>query len=225
MAGATVLLVDDRDTTLEAALQFHGFDVQTVRTGRGALTAAADSSVDAVLLEVDLADIDGFEVCRRLRSSGDTTPLVFLSGRASVEDRVRGIAAGADDYIPKPVDLEELVARLRVVMRRAGPSPTGGRLVYADLELNEEAHLVTRGGSHRCRCRPPSTACSGYFLEHAERVVSRAELLEAVWHRDEEEGTNVVDTYVGYLRRKVDHVDPKLLHTVRGFGYMLRLGR
>ena len=224
MAGATVLLVDDRDTTLEAALQFHGFDVQTVRTGRGALTAAADPSVDAVLLEVDLADIDGFEVCRRLRSSGDTTPLVFLSGRASVEDRVRGIAAGADDYIQKPVDLEELVTRLRVVMRRAGPPPTAGRLGYADLELNEEAHLVTRGGIP-VSLSPTEYRLLRYFLEHAERVVSRAELLDAVWHRDEEEGTNVVDTYVGYLRRKVDHVDPKLLHTVRGLGYILRLGR
>ena len=224
MAGATVLLVDDRDTTLEAALQFHGFDVQTVRTGRGALTAAADPSVDAVLLEVDLADIDGFEVCRRLRSSGDTTPLVFLSGRASVEDRVRGIAAGADDYIPKPVDLEELVARLRVVMRRAGPPSTAGRLGYADLELNEEAHLVTRRGIP-VSLSPTEYRLLRYFLEHAERVVSRAELLDAVWHRDEEAGTNVVDTYVGYVRRKVDHVDPKLLHTVRGFGYILRLGR
>jgi two-component system, OmpR family, response regulator len=224
MAGATVLLVDDRDTTLEAALQFHGFDVQTVRTGRGALTAAADPSVDAVLLEVDLADIDGFEVCRRLRSSGDTTPLVFLSGRASVEDRVRGIAAGADDYIPKPVDLEELVARLRVAMRRAGPPSTAGRLGYADLELNEEAHLVTRRGVP-VSLSPTEYRLLRYFLEHAERVVSRAELLDAVWHRDEEEGTNVVDTYVGYLRRKVDHVDPKLLQTVRGFGYILRLGR
>jgi len=224
MAGATVLLVDDRDTTLEAALQFHGFDVQTIRTGRGALTAAADPSVDAVVLEVDLADIDGFEVCRRLRSAGDTTPLVFLSGRASVEDRVRGIAAGADDYIPKPVDLEELVTRLRVVMRRAGPSPLGGRLVYADLVLNEESHLVTRNGTP-VSLSPTEYRLLRYFLEHAERVVSRSELLDAVWHRDEEEGTNVVDTYVGYLRRKVDHVDPRLLHTVRGFGYILRFGR
>ena len=224
MAGATVLLVDDRDTTLEAALQFHGFDVQTVRTGRGALTAATDPAVDAVVLEVDLGDIDGFEVCRRLRSAGDTTPLVFLSGRASVEDRVRGIAAGADDYIPKPVDLEELVTRLRVVMRRAGPAPSGGRLVYADLELNEEAHLVTRNGIP-VPLSPTEYRLLRYFLEHAERVVSRFELLEAVWHRDEEEGTNVVDTYVGYLRRKVDHVDPRLLHTVRGFGYILRLSR
>jgi len=224
MAGATVLLVDDRDTTLEAALQFHGFEVQTVRTGRGALTAAADPSVDAVVLEVDLADIDGFEVCRRLRSAGDTTPLVFLSGRASVEDRVRGIAAGADDYIPKPVDLEELVTRLRVVMRRAGPSPLGGRLVYADLELNEESHLVTRNGIP-VSLSPTEYRLLRYFLEHAERVVSRSELLDAVWHRDEEEGTNLVDTYVGYLRRKVDHVDPRLLHTVRGFGYILRFGR
>jgi len=224
MAGATVLLVDDRDTTLEAALQFHGFDVQTVRTGRGALTAAADPSVDAVVLEVDLADIDGFEVCRRLRSAGDTTPLVFLSGRASVEDRVRGIAPRADDYIPKPVDLEELVTRLQVVMRRAGPSPLGGRLVYADLVLNEESHLVTRNGTP-VSLSPTEYRLLRYFLEHAERVVSRSELLDAVWHRDEEEGTNVVDTYVGYLRRKVDHVDPRLLHTVRGFGYILRFGR
>jgi len=224
MAGATVLLVDDRDTTLEAALQFHVFDVQTVRTGRGALTAAADPSVDAVVLEVDLSDIDGFEVCRRLRSAGDTTPLVFLSGRASVEDRVRGIAAGADDYIPKPVDLEELVTRLRVVMRRAGPSPLGGRLVYADLELNEEAHLVTRNGVP-VPLSPTEYRLLRYFLDHSEMVVSRSELLDAVWHRDEEEGTNVVDTYVGYLRRKVDHVDPRLLHTVRGFGYILRVGR
>ena len=176
------------------------------------------------MLEVDLADIDGFEVCRRLRSAGDTTPLVFLSGRASVEDRVRGIAAGADDYIPKPVDLEELVTRLRVVMRRAGPSPTGSRLAYADLELNDEAHLVTRGGV-TVLLSPTEYRLLRYFLEHPERVVSRAELLDAVWHRDEEEGTNVVDTYVGYLRRKVDHVDPKLLHTVRGFGYILRVGR
>ncbi|HTN81164.1 MAG TPA: response regulator transcription factor, partial [Acidimicrobiales bacterium] len=146
MAAATVLLVDDRDTTLAAALQFHGFDVQTADTGRGALTAAAEASLDAVLLEVDLCDIDGFEVCRRLRSSGDTTPLVFFSGRTSVEDRVHGIDAGADDYIPKPVDLEELVTRLRAVIRRAGSTQSHGSLELGDLEMNDEAHLVTRGG-------------------------------------------------------------------------------
>ena len=224
MSGATVLLVDDRDTTLEAALQFHGFDVQTAKSGRSALAAAVDPTIDAVLLEVDLADIDGFEVCRRLRSAGDTTPLVFLSGRTSVEDRVRGISVGADDYIAKPVDLEELVTRLRVVMRRANPPRHIGRLRIADLELNDDAHLVTRAGLPVV-LSPTEYRLLRYLLEHAERVVSRGELLDQVWHRDEEEGTNVVDTYVGYLRRKIDHVDPKLLHTVRGFGYVLRVGR
>ncbi len=224
MSGATVLLVDDRDTALGAALQFHGFEVQTVTTGRSALAAAVDPSVDAVLLEVDLMDIDGFEVCRRLRSAGDTTPLVFLSGRTSVEDRIRGISIGADDYIPKPVALEELVTRLRVVMRRASPPHPLGSLGLADLEMNDDAHLVTRGGIP-VSLSPTEYRLLRYFLENAERVVSRGELLDQVWHRDEEEGTNVVDTYVGYLRRKVDHVDPKLLHTVRGFGYVLGLGR
>jgi len=224
MAAATVLLVDDRDTTLAAALQFHGFAVHRADTGRGALTAAAEASLDAVLLEVDLADIDGFEVCRRLRSAGDTTPLVFLTGRTSVEDRVHGIDVGADDYIPKPVDLEELVTRLRAVIRRAGSSQSQGRLELGDLVMNDEAHLVTRGGVP-VPLSPTEFRLLRYFLEHAGRVLPRAELLAEVWHRPEDEGTNVVDTYVGYLRRKVDHVDPKLIHTVRGFGYILRVGQ
>jgi two-component system OmpR family response regulator len=224
VAGESVLLVDDRDfafSTLVAALQHHGFEVHVAPNGRAALNVAEREPIDAMVLEVDLVDIDGFEVCRRLRRTGDTTPLVFLTERSGAADRVHGISCGADDYIAKPVDVDELVARLRVVLRRAQPTASRAALAVADLEMDDAAHVVTRGGVP-VTLSPTEYRLLRHLLANAGRVVSREELLAEVWGRRGGVGTNAVDTYIGYLRRKVDHVAPKLLHTVRGFGYALR---
>jgi two-component system OmpR family response regulator len=223
MGGERLLLVDDEDnlrSMLHAALRHHGFDVHPVATGREALDAVPAVRPDLVVLDVMLPDVDGFEVCRRLRSGGRRTPVLFLTARDAIEDRVRGLTLGGDDYLVKPFSLEELVARVDAVLRRSGLSRAGSVLRYADLELDDDAHRVLRDGVD-VALSPTEFNLLRYLLVNQGRVVSKAQILDRVWHYDFGGDGGVVETYIGYLRRKVDTSEPRLIHTIRGVGYTL----
>ena len=225
MPGERLLLVDDEDnlrSMLEAALRHHGFEVVPVADGRSALDAAASAEPDLIVLDVMLPDLDGFEVCRRLRAEGTRTPVLFLTARDSTEDKVRGLTLGGDDYLVKPFSLEELVARVQAVLRRAGLTREDQAVLRcADLELDDDAHRVTRGG-HEVSLSPTEFNLLRYLLLNQGRVLSKAQILDHVWQYDFGGDGGVVETYIGYLRRKLDQVEPKLIHTIRGVGYSLR---
>jgi two-component system, OmpR family, response regulator len=226
--GARVLVVDDEPNITELvamALRYEGFSVKTAATGRAALTAVTQFSPAVVILDVMLPDIDGIEVLRRLNSSGHKVPIIFLTAKDATEDKVHGLTVGGDDYVTKPFSIEELVARVRVVLRRHGVSgDEDGRLKLADLELDDEAHEVRRAG----QVIPLTTTeyrLLRYLLINAGRVLTRSQILDHVWHYDFGGDASVLETYISYLRRKVDRFDPPLLHTVRGVGYVLRAPR
>lgn len=226
-----VLVVDDEASIralLSATLRLTGFDVKVAGGGREALAAAAEYAPDLVVLDVMMPDLDGFEVAQRLRTSGRPVPVLFLTARDSVEDRISGLTVGADDYVAKPFSLEEVVLRIRAILRRSlGEQQQlvdGGVLRYADLEMDEDAHEVRRGG-HRVDLSPTEFNLLRYLLTNAGRVVSKAQILDRVWNYDFGGDGRIVESYVYYLRRKVDKWDPPLIHTVRGVGYALRLPR
>jgi two-component system, OmpR family, response regulator len=219
-----LLLVDDEDnlrSMLEAALRHSGFDVHPAANGREALEAVPEVRPDLIVLDVMLPDLDGFDVCKRLRSSGDRTPVLFLTARDATEDKVRGLTLGGDDYLVKPFSLEELVARITAILRRAGIEGDDGRLRCADLEMDDDAHRVTRAGAD-VALSPTEYNLLRYLLVNRGRVVSKAQILDHVWDYDFGGDGGVVETYIGYLRRKLDQVDPRLIHTIRGVGYTLR---
>jgi two-component system OmpR family response regulator len=223
-AAPTLLLVDDEDnlrSMLEAALRHSGFEVHPVSNGRDAIEAVATVHPDLVVLDVMLPDLDGFDVCKRLRSSGDRTPVLFLTARDATEDRVRGLTLGGDDYLVKPFSLEELVARITAVLRRAGIDRDKADLVCGDLEMDDDAHQVRRGGTE-VALSPTEYNLLRYLLVNQGRAVSKAQILDHVWDYDFGGDGGVVETYIGYLRRKVDNVEPRLIHTIRGVGYSLR---
>ncbi|HET9542912.1 MAG TPA: response regulator transcription factor [Acidimicrobiales bacterium] len=224
MAGERLLLVDDEEnlrSMLDAALRHSGFDVVPVGSGREALDAVKAERPELIVLDVMLPDIDGFEVCRRLRTEGDRTPVLFLTARDATEDTVRGLTLGGDDYLVKPFSLEELVARIGSVLRRTGTAKPGSRLACADLELDDDAHRVTRAGEP-VNLSPTEYNLLRYLLVNQGQALSKAQILDHVWQYDFGGDGGVVETYIGYLRRKVDHVAPKLIHTIRGVGYSLR---
>ena len=224
MAGERLLLVDDEDnlrSMLEAALRHLGFDVHPVANGRDALEAVAKVQPDLIVLDVMLPDLDGFEVCRRLRTEGVRTPVLFLTARDGTEDKVRGLTLGGDDYLVKPFSLEELVARINAVLRRAGLAQSDTVLRCADLEMDDDAHRVLRAGQE-IALSPTEYNLLRYLLVNQGRVVSKAQILDHVWQYDFGGDGGVVETYIGYLRRKLDAVEPKLIHTFRGVGYSLR---
>lgn len=224
MAGQHLLIVDDEEnlrSMLAAALRHHGFTVTTAENGRQALEVIADEHPDLVLLDVMMPDLDGFEVCRRLRSEGDHTPVLFLTARDSTEDKVRGLTLGGDDYLHKPFSLDELVARAEAVLRRSGAAAAPTVLECDDLRLDDDAHRVTRAG-HDVALSPTEYNLLRYLLVNQGRVLSKAQILDNVWKYDFGGDGGVVETYVGYLRRKLDDVEPKLIHTIRGVGYTLR---
>jgi two-component system OmpR family response regulator len=224
MPGERLLLVDDEDnlrSMLEAALRHVGFDVHPVATGRDAIDAAGDVRPDLIVLDVMLPDIDGFEVTRRLRTDGSRVPVLFLTARDATEDKVRGLTLGGDDYLVKPFSLEELVARINAVLRRSGAAKNDSLLGCADLELDDDAHRVTRAG-REVGLSPTEYNLLRYLLINQGRVVSKAQILDHVWQYDFGGDGGVVETYIGYLRRKVDDVEPRLIHTIRGVGYVLR---
>ena len=226
MPGQHLLIVDDEEnlrSMLAAALQHHGYDVSTAENGRDALDVVARDRPDLVLLDVMMPDLDGFEVCRRLRAQGDRTPVLFLTARDATEDKVRGLTLGGDDYLQKPFSLDELVARAEAVLRRStaasGAAP-GSVLELRDLVMDDDAHRVVRDGVE-VSLSPTEYNLLRYLLVNQGRVVSKAQILDHVWKYDFGGDGGVVETYIGYLRRKVDTVDPKLIHTIRGVGYTL----
>jgi two-component system, OmpR family, response regulator len=222
--GATVLVVDDdefiRDLT-SSALRIAGFAATTSAGGLEVLATIDRQRPDLVVLDVGLPGVDGFELCRRLRASGDQTPVVFLTARDADEDKISGFTKGGDDYLTKPFSLEELVARVRAVLRRTGPRAPSSRLRYADLELDEESLRVTRAG-RPVQLSPTELKVLRYLLLNRERVLSKAQILDHVWDYDFGGNAGVVENYISYLRKKIDSVEPPLIHTVRGFGYVLR---
>jgi two-component system OmpR family response regulator len=224
MAGERLLLVDDEDnlrSMLEAALRHVGFDVHPASTGRDALDAAGSVRPDLIVLDVMLPDLDGFQVCQRLRTAGSRTPVLFLTARDATDDKVRGLTLGGDDYLVKPFSLEELVARINAVLRRSGLAQNGALLSCADLELDDDAHRVVRAGTE-VSLSPTEYNLLHFLLVNQGRVLSKSQILDHVWQYDFGGDGGVVETYIGYLRRKLDNVDPRLIHTIRGVGYTLR---
>jgi two-component system OmpR family response regulator len=223
-SDATVLVVDDdefiRDLT-SSALRIAGFATTTASSGLDALACIERQRPALVVLDVGLPGVDGFEVCRRLRAGGDQTPVVFLTARDADGDKISGFTKGGDDYLTKPFSLEELVARVRAVLRRTGPQAPISRLRYADLELDEETLRVTRAG-RPIQLSPTELKVLRFLLLNRERVLSKAQILDHVWDYDFGGNAGVVENYISYLRKKIDTVDPPLIHTVRGFGYVLR---
>ena len=229
--AARVLVVDDEpniSALLSATLRLVEFDVRVAETGHGALIAVEEFDPDLVVLDVMLPDLDGLAVARRLRSTGRGVPVLFLTARDAVEDRISGLSAGADDYVTKPFSLEEVVLRIRAILRRTQPEldapADSGTLRYADLELDEDAHEVRRAG-RLIDLSPTEFNLLRYLLINAGRVVSKAQILDRVWKYDFGGDGRIVESYVYYLRRKIDKSEPPLIHTVRGVGYALRLPR
>ncbi|MDF1489202.1 response regulator transcription factor [Tessaracoccus caeni] len=225
-----ILVVDDEPYIVEMiamSLRYTGYRVSSAGSGEEALSVAAATPPDLIVLDVMLPDVPGFELLRMLRRTTDA-PVLFLTARDAVEDRVHGLTLGADDYVTKPFSLEELAARIAAILRRArGGGVAVGEpdyLRYADLAMDEDGHEVWRN-DHHIALSPTEFALLRYLLRNAGRVVSRAQILEHVWHYDFNGDSTVVDSYIRYLRRKVDAFDPPLIETVRGVGYTLRLPR
>jgi two-component system, OmpR family, response regulator len=225
---ARLLVVEDEPNILEllsASLRLAGFEVATATGGQEALQAVQRHRPDLIVLDVMLPDLDGFDVARRLRSGDTRTPVLFLTAKDATEDKVTGLTVGGDDYVTKPFSLEEVIARIRAVLRRArsgGPPPPPTRLQAADLELDEESHEVWRAGQ-RVQLSPTEFKLLRYLMTNAGRVLSKAQILDYVWNYDFRGDSSIVESYVSYLRRKVDMVEPRLIHTIRSVGYVLRL--
>ena len=219
-----ILVVDDEPSVrdaLDRALRMDGYRVELAADGVEALERLADTPPDAVVLDLLMPPPDGLEVCRRLRAAGDRVPVLMLTARDGVPDRVKGLDAGADDYLVKPFALEELTARLRALLRRSS-GPVGERLRHADLELDPGEHLVTRAGREIELTRTEFLLLE-LFLRHPRQVLTRGQIFEHVWGYDFGPSSNSLEVYVGYLRRKLEaEGEPRLLHTVRGVGYVLR---
>jgi two-component system OmpR family response regulator len=223
--ASRVLVVDDEPNIADlvsTVLRYEGYEVMSAANGRDALAAVERFHPALVVLDVMLPDLDGFEVQRRLAQAGARVPVLFLTARDAVEDKVRGLTLGADDYVTKPFSLEELVARVKAVLRRAGGGETTSVLQFADVELDEQLHEVRRDG-RRIDLSPTEFKLLRYFLRHPRIVLSKAQILDHVWEYDFGGDANVVETYVSYLRRKLDDGGPPLIQTVRGVGYALRL--
>ncbi|SEP26530.1 response regulator transcription factor [Trujillonella endophytica] len=228
---ARLLVVDDEPNIrelLSASLRYAGFEVATAADGQQALAMAASFRPDLLVLDVMMPGLDGFGVVRRLRETGRHTPVLFLTARDAPEDKVSGLTLGGDDYVTKPFSLDEVVARIRAVLRRtsagAQRAAEAPRLTFADIELDEESHEVVKAGT-LIGLSPTEFKLLRYLMANAGRVLSKAQILDHVWNYDFNGEANVVESYISYLRRKVDTTEPRLLHTIRGVGYTLRLPR
>jgi two-component system OmpR family response regulator len=223
---ARLLVVDDEPTILEllaGTLRFAGFDVLTAVRGGEALRAAASGRPDLILLDVMMPGCDGFEVVRRIRGGGPRIPVIFLTARDGVHDRVTGLTLGGDDYVTKPFTLDEVLARIRAVLRRSKGEPEqGARLAVADLELNDDSHEVWRAGS-LVALSPNEFKLLRYLMLNAGRVLSKAQILDHVWDYSFDGDGTIVESYICYLRRKLDRGEPRLIHTIRGIGYVMRI--
>ena len=221
---ARLLVVDDEPNIVEllsASLRYAGFEVATASDGEKAVQTAREFRPDLVVLDVMMPGLDGFGVARRLRDGGARVPIVFLTARDGTQDKVTGLTLGGDDYVTKPFSLEEVIARIRAVLRRTSGATTAARLTFADLELDTDTHEVWRGGQ-AIALSPTEFKLLHYFLANPGRVLSKAQILDHVWNYDFNGEANIVESYVSYLRRKVDTAEPRLLHTLRGVGYVLR---
>jgi two-component system, OmpR family, response regulator len=223
-----VLVVDDEASLAEVvtmALRFRGFTVETAATGREALDAVASFKPHLMVLDVMLPDMEGFEVAERLGAQRASVPIVFLTARDATEDKVRGLSGGGDDYMTKPFSLEELIARINTILRRTGQAaPESSRLVFEDLELDDEAHEVTRAGAP-IELTATEYRLLRYLMLNPRRVLTRAQLLDHVWAYDFGGDGRVLETYISYLRKKLDAHGPPLIKTVRGVGYALAARR
>jgi two-component system, OmpR family, response regulator MprA len=220
-----ILVVDDEPAVreaLERILRLDGFEVALASDGREAVRSQATMPADAVLLDVLMPGLDGLEVCRRMRDIGDRTPVLMLTARDEVGDRVAGLEAGADDYLPKPFALEELLARVRALLRRSGWSDEREALRFDDLELDPRSHEVRRG-ERLIELTRTEFLLLELFMHHPRQVLTRSQIFDRVWGYDFGPASNSLEVYVGYLRRKTEAAgEPRLLHTVRGVGYVLR---
>ena len=223
-----ILVVDDEPNIVEVvsmALRYHGFEVASAASGHEALAQVAQFRPHLMLLDVMLPDLDGFEVAERLGAQRANVPIIFLTARDATPDKVRGLTVGGDDYVTKPFSLEELIARIRTILRRTGVTePDGRRLVFADVEMDEDTREVSRAG------QPIELTATEYrllrfFLLNPRNVLSRSQLLDNVWEYDFGGDGRVLETYVSYLRKKLDAHGAPLIHTVRGVGYALRMPR
>jgi two-component system OmpR family response regulator len=224
---AKLLVVDDEPNIRElltTSLRFAGFDVVPAADGAEALKLAEQHRPDLVVLDVMMPDMDGFTVTRKLRERGRDMPVLFLTARDETGDKVTGLTVGGDDYVTKPFSLEEVVARIRAVLRRTGVAADAesGRLVFHDLELDEDSHEVRRAG-RMIELSPTEFKLLRYLMLNPNRVLSKAQILDHVWAYDFNGEAGIVESYISYLRRKVDDVEPPLIHTKRGVGYVLRL--
>ncbi len=222
--GTRILVVDDEESItdlLSMALRYERFQVEVAHTGRQAMRAVGEFRPHLIVLDVMLPDWDGFEVTRRLADQRDRVPILFLTARATTEDRVRGLTLGGDDYVTKPFSLEELLARIRAILRRTNGVGEQARLTFADLEMDDDLHQVWRGG-RSIELTATEYKLLRYLLANAPRVLSKAQILDHVWNYDFGGEANVVETYISYLRKKVDRDAPPLIQTVRGVGYCLR---
>ena len=225
-----VLVVDDEPNIVEllnVSLKFQGFDVRTAASGTEALRIAREFNPDAYILDVMMPGMDGFELLTKLRAEGLDGPVLYLTAKDAVENRIHGLTIGADDYVTKPFSLEEVITRLRVILRRGHireEDTESAAITYADLTLNDETHEVTKDGKI-VELSPTEFNLLRYLMLNAEVVLSKSKILDNVWHYDFGGDGNVVESYISYLRRKIDTGDVPLIHTVRGVGYVLRTPR
>jgi len=223
-----ILVVDDESSIsdlISTSLRFVGFDVRTAANGAQALQIAEEFKPHAMVLDVMLPDLDGFEVCKQIRNEGVEIGVLFLTAKDGMEDKVKGLTLGGDDYMTKPFSLEELVARLRALLRRTGVTQIDQeeeKIRFADLELDEATHEVRRAGQ-LLDLSPTEFLLIRYLLINADRVVSKSQILDHVWQYDFRGDAGIVETYISYLRKKIDIFDPPLIHTIRGVGYRLRM--
>ena len=223
-ADPKVLVVDDEENIsflVSSALKLQGCTIEVAGTGRDAVDLAARFAPDAIVLDVMLPDFDGFEVLRRIRAAGNDAPVLFLTARDDTDDKIMGLTAGGDDYIVKPFNLEELVARVQVALRRRGRAGRTSRIQVGDLVIDDDAHRVWRGEDevHLSATEYKLLWC---LASNAGRAVTRAQILDFVWQYDFDGESSIIESFMSNLRKKVDNVEPKLIHTVRGVGYSIR---
>ncbi|QJC22454.1 response regulator transcription factor [Arcanobacterium buesumense] len=239
--SAKILVVDDEPSIrelLSASLHFAGFTVETAEDGYSAIRTYYEFNPDLIVLDIMLPDFDGLEVLRRIREQNSGVPVLFLTAKDDLQDKLHGLNAGADDYVTKPFSLEEVVTRIQVILRRTNPAPEESSIItYHDLELNEDTYEVRRAG-HLVELSPTEYKLLRYLMVNAERVVSKVQILDHVWDYDWIGEASIVESYISYLRRKIDSpeslgiTDPDqaqalipLIHTKRGIGYVMRTGK
>jgi two-component system OmpR family response regulator len=219
-----ILVVDDEESIVDSVstvLRYEGFDVDVAFSGRLALSKIQEGSYDLIVLDVMLPDMDGFSLTKRIRADGFDVPVLFLTAKGDVNDRVEGLNAGGDDYVAKPFSLAEIVARVRAILRRRQSVGNVTRLCFSDIEMDEESHEVWRAGT-LIRLTATEFNLLRVFLLNPRRVLSKDQIIDHVWHYDFDGNQNIVETYVRYLRKKLDALGPPLIHTIRLVGYVMR---